>query len=100
MLHILADNPTVRTNLANILINQKDNTIYMYDPSKTVKNGTYPLNYNGSKNASGLSYPELYHSETYRTNICCINNAVLSEQNKITNSLYHAAVRWTMEIFP
>lgn len=100
MLHVLAENPTVRTNIANILINQKDNTLFLYDPFKVVKNNTSQLKYDGSVNPSGLNYSQLYNDPNYRTNTCCINNAVLSEQNRITNNLYHAAVRWTMEIFP
>ena len=100
MLHVLAENPTVRTNIANILINQKDNTLFLYDPFKVVKNNVNQLKYDGSLNPSGMNYSQLYNSESYRTNTCCIRNAIISEHNKITNNLYHSAVRWTMEIFP
>lgn len=100
MLHVLAENPTVRTNIANILINQKDNTLILYDPFKVVKNNVNQLRYDGSINPDGLNYSQLYNDPQYKLRTCCINNAVLSEYNKITNNLYHAAVRWTMEIFP
>lgn len=97
-LHIFAPNPTQRTTIMDILLAQKDKSLYLYDSNLVSKNNKYPLNYKGNINDSGLQYPLLY--ENFPHSWCTINNSNVGEINTLSSSLYNAIIRWTIQIFP
>jgi hypothetical protein len=98
LLHVFTENINQRNSLTETLLLQKDKSLPLYDVNKVVKDGVYPLNFDGSINSSGLNYPLL--SSNYRKNWCTIKNSTTSELNTLSNSLYNGIVRWSIEIFP
>ena len=97
-LHIFAENPQHRNNLADILVAQKDKVFDLYNINEVIKNQVFPLNAYGNINNSGLSYPEL--CSNYRKYWCTIKDSTIGELNTISSKLYNGIVRWSMEIFP
>jgi hypothetical protein len=97
-LHIFAENPQHRNNLADILVAQKDKVFDLYNINEVIKNQAFPLNIYGNINNSGLSYPEL--CTNYRKYWCTIKDSTIGELNTISSKLYNGIVRWSMEIFP
>lgn len=100
LLHIFTENPAERAKLVDVLVLQKDKDSFLYDINKLVKNNKQPLNFDGSKNATGLNYGQILSNSEYLKNAFYIENAVLSEYNQISSSLYNGVVRWTLKIYP
>lgn len=100
-LHVFTENPVHRNTIMDILLNQKDKVIILYDIDKVVKNQVYPLNKYGNVNASGLNYPSLSSNHSnYRKSWCTIKDSNIGELNTLRSKLYNGIVRWSIEIFP
>lgn len=65
LLYIFADSAIERNNLTDIVRLQKEKTLYMYDINKVIKNGVYPLQYDGQVNNSGQNYVTLLNNSSY-----------------------------------
>lgn len=65
LLYIFADSAIERNNLSDIIRLQKEKTLLMYDINKIIKNGVYPLNYDGQINNSGQNYTNLLSNPSY-----------------------------------
>lgn len=100
LLHIFTENPAQRNSLVEILIEQKDKSLNLYNINKVVKNNFNSLNYRGEINPSGLNYNQLSNDLNYIIKRAFIKKAELAELNTFTNSLYNAILRWSVEIFP
>lgn len=100
LLHVFTESPAERANLVDVLVLQKDKDSFLYDINKLVKNNKQPLNFDGSKNPAGLNYGQILSNTEYLKNAFYIENAVLSEYNQISSSLYNAVIRWTLKIYP
>lgn len=57
--HVISDNPTINRRLGDILCDQADKTIIMYDLNTVVASGAYPTDYRGMVASGALTYPEL-----------------------------------------
>ena len=100
-LHVFTENAVHRNTIMDILLNQKDKAIILYDIDKVVKNQVYPLNKYGNVNTTGLSYPELANiTGDYRKSWCTIKDSNIGELNTLGSKLYNGIIRWSMEIFP
>ena len=100
LLHIFTNTPQQRTQITDILIAQKDKDSFFYDIHKVVKENKYALSLNGSKNIFGLSYPQIMANSSYLKNAFYIENAITTEYNQLSSSLYNSVVRWTLKIYP
>lgn len=98
LLHTICTNSSQRNNILDILLEQKDNTFYLYDLNLAVKNKHTPLDQYGSINSNGKNYNTLV--DEYPTSWCLIKNSNISELNSFSSSLHHGIVRWSIEIFP
>jgi len=97
-LHVFTENPTHRNTIMDVLLNQKDKVLLLYDIDNVVKNHLYPLDRYGNINPSGLNYPTL--SRDYKKYWCTIKDSNIGELNALGSKLYNGIVRWSMEIFP
>lgn len=97
-LHIFTQNANQRNTIIDTLLLQKDNSFWLYDVSKVIKNNSYFINQYGDINPSGHNYNTLVSH--YKDHWCTIKNANLSELNTISTSLYNGIIRWSIEIFP
>ncbi len=59
LFHVLTETPSERNDIVNLICNQKDRSLNLYDPNIVAANNYYPLTYRGYKNATGKYYPYL-----------------------------------------
>ena len=97
-LHIYTENANQRNTLMDILIHQKDKTMYLYDVNDVIKNNRYTLNKFGNINPSGYNYPNII--QNFPRYWCTIKDSTIGELNSLSSSLYNGIVRWSIEIFP
>lgn len=97
-LHIYTENANQRNILVDILLHQKDKTVYLYDINDVIKNNKYSLNKFGNINPSGYNYPNII--QNFPSYWCTIKDSTIGELNSLSSSLYNAIVRWSIEIFP
>lgn len=56
---MIAEDKNTVDRLANIIKNQNEKTIYLYDTNKLTADNKFPLNQFGSPNSGFLTYPSL-----------------------------------------
>jgi len=96
--HVIAETPWDRNKLTDIILSQKDKTIYLYDLNKVVDDGVWRLNFDGSLNPSGLQYDRLVDPNLgYRKYNCLFYNSVAQDVNNPQN-LFVSSVRMTCKI--
>lgn len=100
LLHVFTENPVQRNSIMDILLLQKDKTLYLNNITKMIKNNVNNLDYKGQPNNNRLNYDQLQNNSAYFLKKCYINNCYTSEMNAFSSSLYNAIIRWTLEIFP
>lgn len=62
-IHIIGETPFDKNQLMDIVSNQHDKTIYMYDRNVVRDSGLFPLDYRGALNSGAWTYPNLVQSE-------------------------------------
>lgn len=100
LLHILSENFSDRAILLDILLQQKDRPLMLYDINKVVNNNAYPINFDGTKNSNGKVYPELVDNNQYKLQVVYIKDASIIEMNNYGQNLFVGSLRYTIEIFP
>jgi hypothetical protein len=100
MTNVLTETYSDRAIILDILIQQKDRPLYLYDINKVVNNEVYPLNYNGSINPSGFSYSQLVEKPEYKLTVVYIKGADIIDLQNYGQNLYIATLRYKLEIFP
>lgn len=95
LFYIFTEDAFSLQNLKDIICNQVDKTIYLYDRALALESGVFPLNYKGALNSGFLIYPDLVKSPTqggYRYKRCLfMNTNPQDEQNAI--GFYSSVVR-------
>jgi hypothetical protein len=97
LIHVLAETPSNKNALADILLNQKDQVFFTIDYDLATLSGVLPLDYRGMKRESGLNYGVLMaDGRGYRhrraTIVDCDSVEIASEP------LFRSVVRWTCEV--
>lgn len=64
--HVISQNKYERDTIVDILANQKDSVIWLYDEAKVHNYSVYSLDYRGDKNSEGLNYPGFVSNDLYR----------------------------------
>jgi hypothetical protein len=100
LFHIVAERRWDRNNLVDIIRQQSDKAIWLYDTNRAIAATGLPLDYRGER-INGNNYPDLIlpiASGGYRWNRCYWNNATVSEVDTLSPTLYEGVVRTSMEI--
>lgn len=105
--HIISEDGSIAHRLADVLGNQYDKTVYLFDTDKMAKDNRFPLQHDGSKASNPLCYPDLvsptgdggfrYTSDVWLGKMT-INDTSARSQEKISNRLYHSSARWNTEV--
>lgn len=97
MLHIVANSPSHRNSIVDIIRLQEDKVIWLYDTNKLVQDNVLPFNFDGSLNGGRINYDTLLDTEDYQWKRCYLKDFVVSE----VESRYYfeeAKLRITAEI--
>jgi len=100
MLNILTESYSERSMITDILLQQKDRPIMLYDINKVVNSGVYPINYDGSKNINGKIYPEIINNSEYQLRVVYVKNADIIDFVNYGQKIFFASIRYTFEILP
>lgn len=98
LLHVIAENKIDRDKINDILNRQSTRTINLYDINKLVESGTYPLNFDGSVNPSGLEYDEILANSDYKWLTCRFKNITISDMIFYDIELYGSTIEITNEL--
>jgi len=98
--NIFHKNPEVVEKISDILYNQVDSHIALFDFFRAYNSGDFPLNFNGTLTNRSGTYNNLINTHPYteaRNYSCYINNTEIESVSKLDNSLYHGTVRFETE---
>jgi hypothetical protein len=98
LLHVISENKIDRDKINDILNRQSTRTIDLYDTNKLIESGTYPLNFDGSLNSSGLEYDEILANFDYKLMTCRFKNITVSEMKFYGIDLYGSTIEVTNEL--
>lgn len=98
LLHVIAENRADRDKINDIMNRQSTRTIKLYDINKLVESGTYPLNFDGSLNPSGLEYEEILSNSDYHLMDCRFKNITVSDMQFYGIDLYGSTIELTNEL--
>jgi len=98
LLHVVAENRADRDKINDILNRQSTRTIDLYDINKLVESGTYPVNFDGTINPSGLEYDQILANSDYKLMTCRFKNITISDMQFYNIELYGSTIEITNEL--
>jgi hypothetical protein len=98
LLHVIAENKIDRDKINDILNRQSTRTIALYDTNKLIESGTYPLNFDGSLNPSGLEYDQILANPDYKWLTTRFENITVSDMQFYGINLYGSTIEITNEL--
>lgn len=93
--HVLAETPFDRKQLHDLIIEQWDHHLVLFDKNRVDDNDAWPLDENGTPRPGALQYPNLV--ENFRWRVLAIKE-MRSEPQTSMPPLYRATCRGTMEV--
>ena len=100
LLNVFHKNSEIVERISDILYNQVDSSIGLFDFYQSYSSGYFPMNLDGSLiNRSG-TYNNLIYNYPYtqaRNNSCYISDTEIESVSKLDNNLYHGTVRFKTE---
>jgi hypothetical protein len=102
LFHIFGEYSSDTRTLKDIICNQKDSTIYLYDRNLVARSGVFPLGWDGVFNNNAFTYPEMVNPQPdgfrYKR---LVFDRVIAQDQTATPFLMTATIRATLEIdFP
>jgi len=106
ILHVITEDCGFADRIGNILVNQKDKVLLLFDSNYIKNNSYYPLDYRGSIAQNAKTYPQMIAwsgDGGYRTSSNIIEyKAYIIETrgqgtSEISQGLYHHPVRWQIQ---
>lgn len=100
LFNIFHKNSEIVERLSDILYNQVDSHVSLFDYYQSYSSGDFPLNLDGTLMNQSGTYNNLIKNYPYkqaRNYSCYINNTEIESVYKLDNGLYHGTVRFTTE---
>lgn len=101
LLHIVGEDDSIVTRIADTLDRQKEHTIYMYDSYQVGMSGKYPLDYRGAR-VGTLNYSNLVDDYRYTSGVgqgkLRISDSHINTGTWLSSKIYMKTVRWTTEV--
>lgn len=98
LLYVMAETASDRNKLCDVLTNQIDRKIFLYNINKVIDDGVYTLGFDGARNPSGLQYRELVDENNgYLKYRSWIERASAQSYDRFAE-FYTGVVRWTLRI--
>ena len=100
LLNVFHSNSEVVEKISDILYNQVDSNVFLYDFYRAYSSGDYPLDFDGTLiNRSG-NYTNLVETHPFtsaKNSSCYITDTEIESVSKLENNLYHGTVRFVTE---
>ena len=98
LFHILSDNDGTCKKLADILVDQKDKTIFMFDSNKIADSGAYPLDSRGMKRSEAINYPTMVSDSGYVWNKLLFKETNAQNTQRLKDNIYYTVVKIETDI--
>lgn len=101
LFHVLAEDDWSCKKIADILTDQNEKTIFMFDVDLFYTSGVNALNQLGYLNDGALTYPDLIQPKEYggyRSNKLRLYDANQQSKTRLANGLYHIPIRFKTEV--
>lgn len=101
VLRVIANTRSESKRVADILSEQTEKTIFLFDPQLLKESGVFPLNSYGYLNSGAMTYSQLIVPKEeggYRWRKMNLGRANKQECDKLKNDLYHTAVRFNVDL--
>lgn len=98
LLHILSDNDGTCKKIADILADQKDKIIFMFDSNKIADSGAHPLDYRGMKRSQAINYPDMIAETGYLWNKLKFYETHSQDIQRVKDSVYYTAVKMETDV--
>lgn len=98
LLHVIAENKADRDKINDIMNRQSTRSLGFYDINKLVESGTYPINFDGSLNPSGLQYDQILANPDYKLITCRFKNITVSDMQFYGIELYGSTIEISNEL--
>lgn len=96
IMHVFTEEKFSNTKIADILGNQVDATIYLYDLDTVGRNSIFPLNENGSLASGAMTYPQII-SQYALYKMTFLDNEI-QKLNQLGPYLFHTPVSFNAEV--
>lgn len=97
LFHVVAETRPMRNKLLDIIAQQTDKTIWLFDTNQIATDEAYPLDFRGMLTGTNM-YPDFVDDSTYRWRTCRLEDATISEVESLNPYLYQGTVRTTAEV--
>ena len=107
LFHILAEDDSYASRLADALDRQEGKTVPLFDGAILNSQNRYPLDYRGAKTSNPLTYPDLVRSsgnggalytEGVANGEADVVDSTVRNGAWLNRKTYHQTVRWTTEV--
>lgn len=98
LFHVMTEDRNMRNNLVDLLRNQFDKKIWLFDNSLVAASTGFPLDYQGDIVNSGNHFGALTSSTGYRWRRCHFVRSDVSDVLAPTNRLFEGVVRLTAQV--
>jgi len=92
---ILSNNRNTNKKLADILSEQNEKTINLFNPQIVAESGVFPLNISGNLN-TGYTYNQL--TQDYFYNVAYLKKANIQSTQEFKNGIFYTPVQMTAEV--
>jgi len=95
--HIFSEDYGLNDRLSDIISEQQDKTIFLFDTQRAANSGVFPLEYNGALSDSAKTYNqliELNSNNGYRWRKFDFLDSTSQQTNELGNNIYHTPVRF------
>lgn len=99
--HVIAEDGDTADKLADVLADQNEKTIFLFNPDLLADSGNFPLNFQGSIASGAMVYPDLVvpvEDGGFRWRKMRFFDARKQRKNRVHNNLYIKPVRMTTEV--
>lgn len=98
LFHILSDNDGTCKKLADILVDQKDKTIFMFDSNRIADSGAYPLDSRGMRRSAAINYPVMVAETGYLWNKLLFKETHAQDIQRLKDNIYYTVVKVETDI--
>jgi len=96
LFHCVGEDTMIVNQMVDIVANQNDKTIFMFDSNTMAASGAFPLDYRGIPVSGAMSYPEII--DNYANRRVRFTNSRGSEATMINTNFHAGIVRITTEV--
>jgi len=96
LFHCVGEDTMIVNQMIDIVANQNDKTIFMFDSNTMAASGAFPLDYRGIPVSGAMSYPEII--DNYANRRVRVTNSRGSEATMINTNFHAGIVRITTEV--